>query len=412
MCHAFEEVAMKKVLIIALMIVSVSLLFAEGGDGLYSGVTDFAFRPTSLDREKDLNYSLYGNAAGLADGGFRIQIPYFESSSYNVAEALKDRGVAEALSGLTMLKFNESSNWITYLLGLVMATGSGYNDVISVDLGFGAQTGHLAFGFNTKMQIRSMPTINEDGELEESSSALGNGYVPELDMALAVAYGIRLVNTDLLTLDAGASVRYAQKVYMLQINSDQISDMINGSKDFETLAARGGFAIPFNLGVTLGLLGEKLQVQAAATNINGTYYMKNYANSKDALSYKDGTDAYKMEIPFSLNMGVSFNPQLKAVNPTVDLFFDGINLYFKNSKDAEKRGLEIFRYLDATASVSVFDILKLRASYRYGYPEFAVGANVFGNLVELSYGFREAGKEYGLKPVDHLTIRFRLGYEK
>ena len=412
MCHAYKEVAMKRVLIVAMMIVSVSLLFAEGGDGLYSGVTDFAFRPTSLDREKDLNYSLFGNAAGLAEGGFRIQFPYIESSSFNVADALKDRGVAEALSGLTKLKFNESSNWITYLLGLVMATGSGYNDVISVDLGFGAQTGHLAFGFNTRMQIESMPTINDDGELEESSSALGNGYVPELDMAFSVAYGMRVVDTDAITLDAGASVRYAQKVYMLQINTDQISDMINGSKDFETLAARGGFAIPIDLGVTLGLLGEKLQVQAAATNINGIYYMKNYANSKDAMTFSNGNDPYKLNTPFSLNLGVSFNPQLKAVNPTVGLYFDGINLYFKNSKEAEKRGLEIFRYLDATASVTVFDILKLRASYKYGYPEFAVGANVFGNLIELSYGFHEAGKEYGLKPVDQLTVRFRLGFEK
>ena len=101
MCHASEEVAMKKVLIIALMIVSVSFVFAAGGDGLYSGVTDFAFRPLSLDRERDLNYSLFGNAAALAEGGFRIQVPYFESSSYNVAEALKDSGVAEALSGTT-----------------------------------------------------------------------------------------------------------------------------------------------------------------------------------------------------------------------------------------------------------------------------------------------------------------------
>ena len=107
-----------------------------------------------------------------------------------------------------------------------------------------------------------------------------------------------------------------------------------------------------------------------------------------------------------------FDPQFKAVDPSVSVFFSGINRYFTESKDAQNRGLEIFRYLDATANVKVFDILKLRASYRYGYPEFAVGANVFGNLVELAYGFHEAGKEYGLKPVDQLTIRFRLGFEK
>lgn len=411
MCHASEEVAMKKALIIALMIVSVSFLFAEGGDGLYSGVTDFAFRPLSLDRERDLNYSLFGNAAALAEGGFRIQVPYFESSSYNVAEALKDSGVAEALSGITKLKFNKE-NWITYLLGLVMATGGGYNDVVSVDLGLGVQTGHLAVGFNTQMSVKSMPAIDEDGNLTEPGSALGNGYVPEMDTALTVAYGLRILDTDALTLDAGAAIRFAQKVYMLQINTDQISDLVNGSKDFESLAARSGFAIPIDLGVTLGLLGEKLQVEATATNINGIYYMKNYANSKDAMTFSNGNEPYRMNTPFSLNLGVSFNPQFKVVNPTIGLYFDGINLYFRDSNDAEKRGLEIFRYLDANVGVSLFNILKLRASYRYGYPEFAIGANAWGNLVELSYGFHEAGSEYGLKPVDKLTIRFRLGFEK
>lgn len=401
---------MKKALIIIMMVVCVSLLFAADGDGVYTGVTDLAFRPTSMDRAIDLNYSLFGNPAALGKGGFKIQLPYMESSSFNVAEALKDRGVAEALAGLTQLKFDESSNWITYLLGLVMATGSGYNDVVSVDLGLGLQAGHLAFGLNTRMQIRSMPTINEEGEIEESSSALGNGYVPQLDTTFSVAYGMRILDTDALTLDAGAAVRYAKKVYMLQINSDQISDLINGSKDFETLAARSGFSIPFDLGVTLGFFGERLQVQATAANLNGLYYMKNYANSMNAFTFTDGTDPYVMSTPFSLNAGVVYSPRIKIANPTVSLFFDGVNLYFKESKEAENKGLEIFRYLDLSASVSLFKVLNLRASYRYGYPEFAVGANLFGNLVELSYGYHEAGKEYGLKPVDQLTIRFRLGY--
>ena len=76
MCHASEEVAMKKVFIIVFLVITASLLFAAEGDGVYTGVTDKPFRPVSLDREGDLNYSLFGNAAGLAAGGFRIQVPY------------------------------------------------------------------------------------------------------------------------------------------------------------------------------------------------------------------------------------------------------------------------------------------------------------------------------------------------
>ncbi len=402
---------MKKALITLILIVSVSLLFAAEGDGLYAGVTDLAYRPTSIDRYRDLNYSLFGNAATLGEGGLRIQFPYFESSSFNIAEALKDRGVAEALSGITKFRFNKD-NWITYLLGLVMATGAGYNDAVSADIGLGAQLGHIAFGLNTRMKVSSMPKINEAGELEEPTSALGNGYVPQLDTALTVAYGLRVVDSDLVTLDLGAAVRFAQKVYMLQINAEQISDLIGGSKDFETLAARGGFAIPFDLGVTLGLLGGRFQIEAIADNINGKYYMKNYQNSKTALLFKDGSDKYTMSTPFSLDMGVSYTPKFRFVNPRVSVFFTGINRYIKQAKGISDSGREIFRYLDAGLELDIVDIVRLRASYRYGYPEFAVGVNAFGNLVELSYGFHEAGKEYGLRPVDKLTVRFRLGFEK
>ncbi|MBQ7644886.1 MAG: hypothetical protein IJS84_07655 [Spirochaetales bacterium] len=402
---------MKKALITLILIVSVSMLFAAEGDGLYTGVTDLAYRPTSLDRNRDLNYSLFGNAATLGEGGLRIQFPYLESSSFNIAEALKDRGVAEALSGITKFRFNKD-NWITYLLGLVMATGAGYNDAVSADIGLGAQLGHVAFGLNTRMKVSSMPKINEAGELEEPTSALGNGYVPQLDTALTVAYGLRVVDSDLLTLDLGAAVRFAQKVYMLQINAEQISDLISGSKDFETLSARGGFAIPFDLGVTLGLFGERLQVQASADNLNGIYYMKNYQNSKNALMFKDGNDQYKFYTPFSLELGVLYTPKFRIVNPEVSLFFTGINRYIEEAGSLSAPGREIFRYLDAGLELDVVDIVRFRASYRYGYPEFAVGVNAFGNLVELSYGYHEAGREYGLKPVDKLTVRFRLGFEK
>jgi hypothetical protein len=33
-------------------------------------------------------------------------------------------------------------------------------------------------------------------------------------------------------------------------------------------------------------------------------------------------------------------------------------------------------------------------------------------MLELSYGFQEAGPTYGEKPIDKLTFRMKLGYEK
>ena len=132
---------------------------------------------------------------------------------------------------------------------------------------------------------------------------------------------------------------------------------------------------------------------------------------KDALLLKDGYCSFVMYTPLSLGLGVAYDPKLKYVDPSISLAFSGINLYFANDLDKEHPLLELFKYIDANIYLDILDVVNLRASYRDGYPQFGVGVDVYGNLVELSYGFHEAGSEYGLKPVDALTIRVKLGYE-
>ena len=400
---------MKKIMILLIALLSVSVLSASGvtDDGVYRGVTDYAMRPVTVEPSDGVNYSLFGNAASLAtaeEGFLKIQFPYLESSSYNVSAALRDKGVAEAMSGITKLQWGK--NWITYLVGLVAASGSGYGQIVGVDTGFGAQIGHWAFGFNLDMAVHSMPGLDSEGKIKDTTSPIGNGYVPELDYSIGAAYGRRLVDTDKVTIDAGAALRVAMKVYMLQINASEISKLIGGSKDFETLATRGGIAFPFDLGVTFGFLDGKLKFDITATNLNGIYYMANYKNSKDAIRFKDGTDKYSLYTPYSLNGGVSYSFGLDYVNPTVYADVIGINNFIGDD------GGDALEYVDAGIKVDLFDIVSLRASYRYGYPEFAIGASFYGNMLELSYGFQEAGTSYGEKPIDKLTFRMKLGYEK
>ncbi len=139
--------------------------------------------------------------------------------------------------------------------------------------------------------------------------------------------------------------------------------------------------------------------------------MSNYANSINALILAEGTDDFEIETPYSLNFRASFNPGFRYCNPTIYTAFTGMNLYAENAKG--KPGNEIFRYLDGGVVVTFLKVLSVRASYRYGYPEFALGAGIFGNAIELVYGFQEApGARYGEKPIDRLTFRMRLGYGK
>ena len=403
---------MKKALLVLILILSASVLFAQGAtdDGLYKGVVDAPITPSTLNHTDKLNYSLFGNASKLAEKGLIIQLPYIESSSYNISTALKDKGFAEALSNITKLKIKRA-DLVAYLMGLVMATGAGYNNIIGADVVMGSQIGNMAFGLNARVDMESMPPI-VDGKIGQSTSPVGNGYVPEVNFAFTFAYGRRIIENDLFSLDVGGAIRYAQKVYLKQITLATLSDILDKKVQINTLAARGGFAIPIDLGVTMGLLDGRLEVFATANNINGFYYMQEYNGYKDALLFKDGHDSFVMYTPLSLGFGVAYDPKLKYVDPSVSVAFSGINLYFENDLEKERPFLELFKYVDANINVDIMEVLNLRASYRDGYPNFGVGVDVYGNLVELSYGFHEAGSEYGLKPVDALTIRVKLGYEK
>ena len=403
---------MKKTLLVLIMILSVAVLFAQGAtdDGLYKGVVDAPIKPTTINRTDKLNYSLFGNASKLAEKDLVIQFPYIESSSYNISTALKDKGFAEALSNITKLKITRA-DLVAYLMGLVMATGGGYNNIIGADVVMGSQIGNMAFGLNARVDMESMPPI-VNGKIGQSSSPAGNGYVPEVNFAFTFAYGRRIIENDLFTIDVGGAIRYAQKVYLKQITLATLSDILDKKVKIDTLAARGGFAIPVDLGVTMGFLDGRLEVFATANNINGYYYMWNYDGYKDALLFKNGYDSFVMYTPFSLGLGVSYDPKFRYVDPSISFVFDGINLYMQNDLSKEHAFLELFKYIDANINVDIMEVLNLRASYRDGYPNFGLGFDVYGNMVELSYGFHEAGSEYGLKPVDALTIRVKLGYEK
>ncbi|MBQ7281625.1 MAG: hypothetical protein IJR16_02480, partial [Spirochaetales bacterium] len=108
---------MRKTVLAFIFMILCASLFAAGAteDGPYTGVTDNAFRPTTVNVSDRLNYSLFVNAAGLAKGGLAVELPFLESSSYNIAGAVKDRSVAEALSRIT--KFQADRNdWIVYVL--------------------------------------------------------------------------------------------------------------------------------------------------------------------------------------------------------------------------------------------------------------------------------------------------------
>ncbi|MBR2281873.1 MAG: hypothetical protein IJ863_04545 [Spirochaetales bacterium] len=402
----------RTIAILMALAVLVTSAFAATDDGVYSGVTNRAYSPADTNYYDGLDYGLFSNPADFAKDRFRIQGLSFDVLSFNFSNAVQNRSTAEALSNITRFQW-ERKNWITYALGLLMEVGPGYNDVIMGDVGLGAQIGNYGFGFNASTDIKSMPKIKENGELDtDSQTAMGNGYVPTINYALSFGYGRRVVDTDALTLDVGATLHVSEKIYMLQINYDEVSALISRTKDFNSLKARGGFAFPIDLGVSLGLIGDRLTVNAMVNNLNGFYYMRNYENLQSAASFSNGTDPYVIYTPWRFGASVIFDPQFKAVNPVAAIeVADAISFFTKELKQ-ERPMLELMKYLNASVKVDVYDILSIRAAYKYGYPEFGVGVGFMGSTFELVYGIHEAGSSYGNKPVDCLTMRIKLGFDR
>lgn len=406
---------MKKALSIILTLALIlGFAFAQGAtdDGVYSGVTNNSFRPNDSAYYDGLNYSLFRNPSDFANTRLRIQGLDIDTLSFNYAKAIQNRSVAESLSNITKFDWDKK-NWINYIMGLFTEVGSGYNSIVAGGFGMGAQLGNFGFGLNANVEVKSMPRILDDGTLDpEKRSLLGNGYLPVLDAALSLGYGIRVMDLDAISLDLGATAHVAEKLYMLQINYDQVNDLIHKTAVFDDLPARGGLAFPVDIAATLGFFGQRLNVSLMANNLNGYYYMKNYTNFANAAAFDGGTGDYTVYTPWALSAAVIYDPRLGEVNPTVGLEVTGINQYIQNDFYKERPFMELMKYLHISATVDLFGIGSVKASYKYGYPELGIGAGFLGSKVELVYGYREAGKNYGDKPVDYMTLRVRLAYDK
>ena len=406
---------MKKALSIILALALVlSFAFAQGAtdDGVYAGVTNNAYRPYDSAYFDGLNYSLFRNPSDLANTRLRVQGLDIDTFSFNYAKALQNRSVAESISNITKFDWDKK-NWINYIMGLFTEVGTGYNSIVAGGLGIGAQLGNFAFGVNANVEVKSMPRIKDDGTLDpDKKSILGNGYLPVLDAALSLGYGFRVMDLDVITLDVGATAHVAEKLYMLQVNYDKVSDLVHKDASFDDLPARGGIAFPVDIAATLGFFGQRLNVSLLVNNLNGYYYMKDYTNFKNAASFDGGNNDYTLYTPWSLSAAVIFDPRLGSVNPTVGLEITGINRYIENDVYKARPIMELMKYVHLSATVDLFGSGSVKASYKYGYPELGIGAGFMGSKMELVYGYREAGKDYGDKPVDYMTFRVRLAYDK
>jgi hypothetical protein len=112
-------------------------------------------------------------------------------------------------------------------------------------------------------------------------------------------------------------------------------------------------------------------------------------------------------------LGVAWAPSFgkvdKFVKPTIAVdLVDTITMFEKVGDNPDA----FWNYFRAGAEVRLLSVLDVRAGFNQGYFSVGVGLDLFAIKLDASYYWREFGKEIGDKPVDALTVRVNLGFDR
>ena len=416
---------MKRFLFVLVLIAVVStFVFAEEEPAVTYDDIDFSFSPTitwydamgqsglALPERLD---SFFTNPAAIQGKGFRLDSPSFSMTFYNLEKLVSDPEAVDIFN--KMIKGEASDDEKTrYAVKILDNLGSGHNIATKFDLGISARIGFVGFGANVQLKLHS---------LNSGSNITSQTLIPELNLAQTIGFGYRILDTDVLSLSAGASVHGVFKTYFKGISGGKLISVFSGGEDAgKTLVwdtpIMGGWALPFDLGVTLGLFNDTLSIAATANNINGIYHMKSYTGigymmnkeaPEDAPEKKDSV-AFEVRTPWSLNFGVAFAPKIGFFKPVVT--FDFIDMFelCKSFGSEYFRASDILLHMNFGAEIGLTDFIQLRAGVNRGFVSVGTGIWLKFAQIDVSYGWQEFGKELGDKPVDALTVRLILGYDK
>ncbi len=424
---------MKKLLIaMMIFVVAVSSVFAATQEKIIYDEGDyalnFAFQPT-LSRYNAMGQSglalqsridsFFSNPAVIAKNGFAFTVPNVSLTVYNLEKVVSDPETMDLLDKIVKGSSSNSEK-VKLATALLSNLGTGRNVLATMDMGFAVKLGIFGFGTNAQVKLHG---------LNYGTSVGSQSIIPEINVAQTIALGLKLLDTNALSLSAGIAVHGVYKTYLKGIDASTAASFMGGGDVGDTLLwntpAMGGYAIPFDIGVNLGLLDDVLTVSATANNINGIYYMKSYSAlgdiinsvSKGAVAEPEGHESldsedFKIRTPWSLNFGVAFTPDVPVLNPVVTADLVDMFELIKSFGSSDFRASDLLLHLNLGAEFGLFDILTVRGGINRGYLSLGAGLWLPFMQVDASYGWQEFGNQIGDKPVDSLTIRFSLGYDK
>lgn len=421
---------MKKAFILVLMVLAAcTFVFAADEPPVVYDDINFAFQPT-LARYDAMGQSgialptrldsFFTNPANLGvKRGFAVSVPSFSFTMYNIQPMVSD---PDAMENFNALIAGDTDAAVPFATKYLENLGSGRNMISKIDIGVALKLGVIGAGTNVQIKLHT---------LNEGTSVASQNVIPEVNVAQTVGLGLKIIDTDVFSFSAGASVSAVYKAYFKGIGGSKILDLIGGDSDPDKVLlwdtpVMGGYAIPFNLGITFGLFEDQLTLSATANNLNGKFYMKSYTGAGYLVnSYFEGTievpdDApvardsvdFEVETPWTLNFGAAFAPKMNAIQPVITADLIDMFELIKSFNQESFRASDLLLHLNLGAELGLFQIVKARVGVNRGF--LSVGAGVWLPFAELdaSYGWQEFGEELGDHPVDSFTVKFSLGYDK
>ena len=350
----------------------------------------------ALHSDKD---AIHVNPANIATDTWSWHIPAASVTIYNVRDILKSQIVQDAVEN------NMKEDMTGYATDLVGIYGkAGYGEIAKIDARIGFKAPHFELSSDT--QINLFTYVPLENKMEMS-------VIPQVDDVTSLGIGMRLYGGN-VSLDLGVTGRFALRAYYSKVD---LNTFLNGDEDLMTKLMESnpvvvGYAIPFDVGATLNL-PFGFSTGMVYRNINGNYKTM-YAESLEALQAKKVVkDAFKLEVPATLDVGVAWAPKMGAwgwiAEPQVAVDVKDVVKVAKSGFDKET----LLKSLHAGVELQVLKLAEVRAGLDGGYVTLGAGLDLLHLIhLEAAYGRQLFELGAGEKAVDAFTIRMNIIWER
>lgn len=345
--------------------------------------------------------ALYVNPASLGEKGLVWNVPNMAVTLYNARDLIAT-GIIDNASNIQ----DNAGEYADAVINIYKKTG--YNNIMTMDAGVGAKLGRLALASDVQFNMLTYTP---------STGVLDMSIIPQVDVVFSAGLGLRFFRDSAINFDIGAAVRVNAKAYYEKVDANYVLSNINNMNQIMTELTDNkpvmvACSIPVDLGFNLNLPAG-MTVSAVARNINGNFKAQVYDSIKDTTENVDKVlnGNVTIESPMSFDLGFGWKPKYGLswlANPNIAVDFVDLGGLVS---DFSFSG--IFAHMKAGIEVELLRLLELRAGLNQGYVSIGAGVNLM-NLIHLeaSYYRLEFGEKLLDKPVDALTVRMNLFWER